>query len=58
MPQPLLSFCLGATYGTLKSFKISGQLLLRDSLDSNVWSINTELTPGKWDPSKAIEDAE
>ena len=55
MPQPLLSFCLGATYGTLKSFKISGQLLLRDSLDSNVWSINTELTPGKWGPSKAIE---
>ena len=43
---------------TLKSFKISGQLLLRDSLDSNVWSTNTELTPAKWGPSEAIEDAE
>ena len=41
----------------LKS-KVSGQLLLRDSLDSNVSSANIEVTGGKWSASEEVEDAE
>ena len=42
----------------LKSSKVSGQLLLRDSLDSNVSSAITEITAGKWSASEAVKDAE
>ena len=45
-------------FSNLKLSKVSGQLLLRDSLDSNVSSANTEVTDGKWHASEAIEDAE
>ena len=38
--------------------KVSGQFLLRDSLDSNVSSAIIEVTPGKWSASEAVEDAE
>ena len=38
--------------------KVSGQFLLRDSLDSNVSSAIIEVTAGKWSASEAVEDAE
>ena len=38
----------------LKSSKVSGQLLLRDSLDS----ANIEITAGKWSGSEAVKDAQ
>ena len=42
----------------LKSSKVSGQLLLRDSLDSNVSAAITEITAGKCCASEAVKDAE
>ena len=41
-----------------KSSKVSGQLLLRASLDPNVSSAKIEVTAGKWSASEAIELAE
>ena len=42
----------------LKSSKVNSQLLLRDSLDSNVSSANIEITAGKWNASEAVKGAE
>ena len=45
-------------YSVLKSSKVSAQLLLSNSLDSNVSSANIEIIAGKWIASEAVEDAE
>ena len=41
----------------LKSSRVSGQLLLRDSFESNL-PANIEITAGKWSASEAVKDAE
>ena len=52
------SLCLKSLTSVIKSTKVSGHLLLRDSADKQLSESSSQLKSGFWDVTETVVDAE